>query len=323
MTEFPLDDPASGFLGAPRVTAEELESGQVAVLGAPSDITHNTRFGTRLGPESVREASQALAAEFAAGPVRRTPGAASESFRPEALRDAGDLDVFPADVQATTAALREGIAAVARTGAIPATIGGDHYITYPCFLGVADAAAERGIERLGYLQLDGHLDYGDVNRVWGRLFHGSNARRISEHPLVDPHNIAWVGTQGFQSVRNWTAVKDTGATAITHREVHEGGVPAAIERAIEVAGKGTDAVYVTIDIDVLDSGFAPGTGGVVIGGMHPNQLLEATDLLAAIDLIATDVVEVAPNLDASGRTSRYAAEALTRMVWPRLFTPAG
>lgn len=319
MTDVRFENPSGGFLGAPRVATDELRSGQVAVLGAPSDITHNTRFGTRSGPESVRAASQALAAELGAGPVCRTAGAEPESFRPEAIRDAGDLDVYPADVQATTAAMREGIAAVARTGALPATIGGDHYITYPCFLGVADAAAERGIERLGYIQLDGHLDYGDVNRVWGRLFHGSNARRISEHDLVDPRNIAWVGTQGFQSVRNWTAVKDTGATAITHREVHERGVIATVEQAIEVATAGTDAVYVTIDIDVLDSGFAPGTGGVVIGGMHPTQLLEATDLLAAIDPIATDVVEVAPNLDPGGRTSRYAAEALTRMVWPRLF----
>jgi arginase family enzyme len=312
-----------GFLRTPHAELGELRAGQVAFGGVPHDATHNTRFGTRFGPRSVREASWELYDELAGGPVLDGHSGRERRLAGDgAAVDVGDLAVHPTDVHELTRGVSADVAAIVRAGARPALIGGDHYVTYPNFLGFAEAAQERGARRLGYIQLDGHLDFSSDNAVWGRLYHGSNARRISEHALVDPRNIAWVGTQGYQQARNWQAIADAGATSITHDVVHEIGMVEAVRRAAEIASDGTDAVYVTVDIDVMDAGFAPGTGGVVIGGIEPEELIAAADELSSIEPAAVDVVEVAPNLDVSGRTSRFAAEALLRLVGSKLLPAA-
>jgi arginase family enzyme len=109
-----------------------------------------------------------------------------------------------------------------------------------------------------------------------------------------------------------------GLTFFTGDDVRQLGIIEVVRRALEVAGAGTDAIYLSLDIDVVDALFAPGTGAVVWGGIRPADLLTAMDLIGAANIQAMDLVEVAPNLDPSDATARLASLAVMRLVAPRL-----
>ena len=321
------------FLNAPYCRPEEAPAGAVALVGVPHDSTHTTRLGTRYGPRGIRAASASIAEAFA-----RAPGhALAEDPRtalvlPGAPRvvDVGDAPVFPNDLERTTEAVRVTMRTLARRGTFPVLLGGDHYISFPSFWGFSEGVP-RSVNRVGYIHIDGHLDFNDDNPVWGKYYHGSNARRVSELDVVDPRDMVWIGVHGFVSQEQWSTLKRNESTVFTHVDVQRLGPLEVARRAAGIAGERTDCVYVSFDIDVIDTAFAPGTGGVVIGGMSPAQMRDVLEVLREANVGALDLMEVSPVLDPSGRTMRYAAELLTHFLAPRLFdvlpalplTPAG
>ncbi len=313
----------SGFLRAPLADFDDLGAGAVAILGAPHDSTCSSRQGARFGPLGIRQASQYLGDLFARGQGELVDLATGQVFhRPGSgmLLDLGDLNMHPNDVERTTDSVRGGVAEVVSRGALPVTLGGDHYISYPAFLGFSDGfcGADRS-KRIGFIQLDSHFDLGDINLVWGRYWHGSNARRISEVDVVDPRNMAWIGVNGNTRAEQYEYAKRLGLNFFTDQDIRRLGIVEVARQAIDVASRGTDAIYVSLDIDVVDSLWAPGTGAVVWGGIAPEELLQAMQLLGEANVRALDLVEVAPNLDPTEATSRLAALAVLRLVAPRLF----
>jgi arginase family enzyme len=321
----PFSQAQHTFFNAPLTTIEDLRPGQVAIAGAPHDSTHSTRFGTRYGPRGIREGSLAVVERLNSpdGVLDLATGQRRRYVGNNVLADVGDLNVYPTDLMGTTEGIRQGVAAICRQGAFPVTLGGDHYISYPSFMGYADAIQEttRSV-RVGYIHIDGHLDFNDQNPIWGRYNHGTNARRISEHEIVPLENMVWVGIQGWVTYAEWHRIKRMGGTVFTHEDVRSQGIVEVARRAGEIASRGCDWVYLSLDIDVLDAGFSPGTGGVVIGGMRPIDVVKAMHELSAFPIGAMDLTEVSPNLDASGRTVRLAAEAVAHLVGPRLFDQA-
>jgi arginase family enzyme len=312
----------SGFLRAPLADFADVGPGAVTILGAPHDTTCSSRQGARFGPAGIRGASQYLGdlfrrdselVDLATGQFFHRPGSG-------ALLDLGDLAVHPNDVERTTASIRAGVAESVARGGFPITLGGDHYISYPAFLGFSDAfcGADRG-KRIGFIQLDAHFDLGDVNLVWGRYWHGSNARRISEVDVVNPANMVWIGVNGVTRGEQYEFAQQMGLNFFTSDDVRALGIVEVVRRALAIAGAGTDAVYLSLDIDVVDALFAPGTGAVVWGGLRPADLLAAMDLIGAANIRAMDLVEVAPNLDPTDATARLASLAVIRLVAPRLF----
>lgn len=310
------------FFQAPLTQIEDLRPGQVAIAGVPHDSTHTTRFGTRYGPRGIREGSLMMLDRISApdGVLDLATGLRRRYVGRDVLADVGDLNMYPTDVMATTEGIRQGVAAICRRGAFPVTLGGDHYISYPAFLGFADAVTEgsRPVSA-GYIHIDGHLDFMNDHKIWGRYNHGTNARRISEHGLVRRENMVWVGIQGWVTYDEWHLIKSMGGTVFTHEDVRTMGIVEVARRAGELASRGVDFIYLSLDIDVLDAGFSPGTGGVVIGGMRPIDLVKAMHELSAFPIAAMDLTEVSPNLDTSGRTIRLAADAIAHLAGPRLF----
>jgi len=315
------------FLRAPQADFRDLSSGMFAVLGAPNDSTLGSRQGTRYGPRGIREASQDTISYMQAGPekfltyvasgitIRLAPGTP--------LVDVGDLNVYPNDMARTVDSFRRGAAAVAESGATPIMFGGDHYVTYPLFLGVMDGLISRGARKLGYIQFDNHLDLQDDNRMWGKHFHGSQARRISELPVIEPRNMVWIGASGFTGREQVDWLRRSGATLFTPDAIHSQGIEAVVERALELAGDGTDSIYVSLDIDVVNGGASPGTGSVCTDGLSPQELFRAMALLSESRKVgALDVTEVSPPLDPGGRTVGIAASAVLQFVSPRVFIRA-
>ena len=308
------------FARAPRSTIDELTVGVVAVAGVAHDGTSSSRQGVRQGPKSIREAS----ADF----IYDLQGSSSHSMvnvltgrtltLPDETKlvDVGDLPVHPMDLERTLASCRDSISAILGKGAMPIILGGDHYITYPLVQGFKSSLGKS----VGLIQLSSQLDLGDQDAVWGKDWHGATLRRLLDQGVVEGKNVAFIGTQGFIPFAEWELAQSAGTTVITADSAKEIGMKEAARQALDAAGAGCDSIYLSLDIDVVDSGFASGTGDVIIGGLTPAELLSLSLELSMSDKIgAIDVVEVAPDLDIRGRSQSLAAQAIIELIAPKVF----
>jgi agmatinase len=173
--------------------------------------------------------------------------------------------------------------------------------------------------KVGYIHVDGHLDFRDSKSDFGRYNHGTNARRISELPTVSPRNMAWIGIQGSVSFEEWQLIRKNGAKIFTHKDMWDLGAQEVAKRAAEHALQGCDYIYVSLDIDCIDTGFAPGTGGVVIGSVTPLMYLQVIEELSKYPVLSFDLTEVTPRLDYTERTPRMAAETVLKFIAPKVF----
>lgn len=313
------------FMRAPVTELSDLREGDIAILGIPFDTTCGSRQGARFGPRAIRESSLHFMYQLGALTTSKKEMVdirTGERFRfppKDILKDVGDSPVYPADIQKTAESIRSNVKTITETGATPVILGGDHYVTWPAFAGFAAARADRG--KIGYVHIDSHLDLTDDTEAWGKDYHGSTARRISELECIDLQSMVWIGIGGsFQTAERWEFVQKNGCKVFTSRDISDQGIAKVTREAIERASEKTETIYVTIDIDVVDHSFAPGTGSYVFGGITSAQFLELMDVLGKTECIGgLDLVEVAPPLDPTGVTSHLAATGLISFLRPRLF----
>ena len=202
-----------------------------------------------------------------------------------------------------------------RRESFPIILGGDHSITYPAVLGFAKAAtrANRSL-RIGYLHIDHHFDYGDTTPLFGPDYHGTTAKRVHDLPEIEPRAMAFLGTGTRTSWQRWTTLQAAGIKTFSTADVEAEGIRAVTNRALDEISAHCDTIYVTIDIDVVDSCCAPGTGSIVWGGLTPIQMLTCMAEIARYPVGAIDLVEVAPEFDPSQRTAALAASLLTEFL---------
>ncbi|ADP83855.1 agmatinase [Pseudofrankia inefficax] len=264
----------------------------VAVVGAPFDIATTHRPGARFGPRALR----ALA--YDPGTYHLDLGI--EIFEWLDVVDAGDAHCPHGLTEASHANIRAKVNQVARNGIFPLIVGGDHSITWPAATAVAEAV---GWGELGLLHFDAHADTADI--IDGNLAsHGTPMRRLIESGAVRGRNFVQVGLRGYwppPDVFAW--MRENGLRWHLMHEVWERGSRAVIADAIAEAVDGCKALYLSVDIDVLDPGFAPGTGTPEPGGMNPADLLRAVRQIALdTPLVAADIVEVSPPFDHADTT---------------------
>jgi agmatinase len=273
----------------------------VAVVGAPWDGSTTNRPGARFGPRALR------ALTYLPGTYHLDLGI--EIFDHLSGVDFGDAAVRHGLWEPSRAAIEERVWQVASRGIIPIVLGGDHSITWPSATAVA---RHHGMGKIGLIHFDAHADTADT--VEGNLAsHGTPMRRLIESGAVLGRNFVQVGLRGYwppADVFAWM----TEQQMRTHfmQELWERGTAAVMRDVIAEAQVGTDAIYLSVDIDVLDPGFAPGTGTPEPGGMAPVDLLRVVRQIALeTNLVAMDVVEVAPPYDHADVTVNNAH----RVVW--------
>ncbi len=315
--------PVAGFFGAERVDAAELKPGDLAFVGIPSDATHTSRIGTRFGPRALRHETSALMAALEEqaedGLVDLATGLACHLADRQAVVDLGDAAIHPLDVEATIRSIADRTKAVVRKGALPVAIGGDHFNSYPACLGVSEALAEAEPEtRFGYIQIDGHLDFCDRLAAWGPFNHATNARRCSELPNIRRENMVWIGIAGWVDGNDVAEIEGFGGLIFSAEDVHRIGAGEVARRAVAHALRNCDRIYLTIDVDALDSGFLPGTGSIVHSEITCRQYIDLLEVFAEAPLCGIDMVEVSPPLDPSGRSEAIAAQLLFEILRPRL-----
>jgi agmatinase len=280
----------------------------VAIVGAPVDEAVSYRPGTRFGPRAIRQASYTQGGYSLQLEIR--------PFDHLDVVDAGDANVAPGMLERDHAMVYRKVLEVARTGAVPIVFGGDHSITWPSASAVAAARHPRSV---GIVHFDAHADA--ANDDWGLLAgHGTPMRRLIESGAIEGKNFVQVGLRGYwppPEVFAW--MKEHGLRWHLMREIEELGAEAVIDEAIEQALDGPDTIYLSIDIDVLDPGNAPGTGTPEPGGMLTRELLRAIRrIVGKVQLAGMDIVEVSPPYDHADVTAaaahRCALEAISALA---------
>jgi agmatinase len=277
----------------------ELTGIDVAIVGAPTDDLVSDRPGARFGPRAIRAAS------CPPGPHLEARVDAMAELR---MVDYGDAPVLPADAARTHAAIERTVGEVVDAGAIPIVLGGDHSIAEP---DIRACAGRHG--PLGLVHFDTHTDTG--TEVYGvEISHGTPMYRLVEQGHVDPTRYVQIGLRGY-----WPGPKEfgwqdeRGITSFFMHDVRRHGIEEVVGRTLEVVGGG--AVYVTVDVDVLDPAFAPGTGTPEPGGMTSGELLWACRTVAErLELVGAEVVEVIPTMPGSADITALVADRIVREI---------
>jgi agmatinase len=275
----------------------ELEGFDVAIVGAPMDDLVSDRPGARLAPRAIRGASSPP------GPHLEVKLDAFAALR---VVDFGDAPVIPADVDVSHRAIEATVAQVVGAGVLPVVLGGDHSVTEPS---VRAVAAARG--PVGMVHFDTHTDTG--KEVFGvERSHGTFIRRLIDGGQLDGRRYAQIGLRGYwpgEPEFAWQA--EHGITSLFMHDVRDLGIREVVRRAVEAVGEGP--VYLTVDVDVLDPAFVPGTGTPEPGGMTAVDLLLAVRTVAAeLELVGADVVEVIPTTIGTNDYSALVAERVIR-----------
>jgi agmatinase len=301
------------------LTPEDLRAGNidVAVCGVPWDSTATGRTGAHLGPMAIRSA------DYLGGYGTRLPHLDVRVDPLEHLRacDYGDAPVLTGNTLGTFDGVKDFIAGIVGTGAVPLILGGDHGITWPTATAVAD---HYGHGKVGIVHFDAHADTGPESP--GTLAgHGTPMRKLIESGAVPGKNFVQVGLRGYwpdQDVLDWMQERQMRTHFMA--EIRSEGFDAVLARAIGEALDSAEHLYLSVDIDVCDPAYAPGTGTPEPGGLTSAEVLRAVRRVAAeVGIVAMDVVEVSPPYDGNaGITSllahRVVREAMTGMAMRRI-----
>jgi agmatinase len=297
----------------PDAAGVRARNADIAIIGAPFDDAVSHRPGARFGPRAIREA------QYTSGSIHSLQ-LGVEPFEILTVVDAGDAPIVPSWIERAHAVIYRKVRDVAATGAIPIILGGDHSITWPSATAVAEVRRPGSI---GIVHFDAHAD--TANEDWGVLAgHGTPMRRLIESGAVKGSNFVQVGLRGYwPPVETFEWMKAHGLRWHLMTEIEERGAEAVIDDAIAEALDGPDSVYISVDIDVIDPGIAPGTGTPEPGGMLPREVLRAVRRIASqVEIAGMDIVEVSPPYDHSEVTAmaanRIALECISALAKKRL-----
>lgn len=302
------------FLGVPRCDIDDpstYAAADVVILGAPIDSGTSYRSGAKFGPQAIR-----------GGDYLPHDGERPHlTLRVDALtelkvHDAGDLLMPGGDLIASLEVLADATEKLSRAGIIPVILGGDHSIASADVLGIA---RHRGMGKISMIHFDAHADTGE-SQFGALVGHGTPMRRLIESGAVRGDRFLQLGLRGYwpePATLDW--MRDQEMRSYEMTEIHQRGMKAVLDESFERLTEQCDGVFLSIDIDVVDPGMAPGTGTPEPGGMTSRELLEAVRRICLeLPIVGLDIVEVAPPYDSADITAilanRVVLEALSAIA---------
>ncbi len=270
-----------------------------AYLGVPHDAaTSLGNPGARFAPAALRQAiKNTLAWRLQDGRMARFDRGIINLAGVE-LADFGDIPLSFHDTGRAVQETYEAVRGALEAGYLPIVVGGDHGVTFPAVKALHDTS--QGL--IGLVQLDAHRDLLDYSDRQGSFSGSSGARRVLELERLAGPNVVQVGLRGYATPEQYDAGEQFGVRFITARQFDELGARAAAQKALAWAGDGTEAVYLTIDMDALTPGEAPGTGWPEPGGLSAQQLLDFLEVVAP-QISALDIAELNPVYDSPASTT--------------------
>lgn len=259
----------------------------VVIAGVPIDFTVSFRPGARMGPRKIRQNSDVL---------EDYSHYAKRDINQVSYADMGDLILPPGNTAESLNIIEKSAANAASDGKTPFFLGGEHVITFPIV-----KALYSNYPNLKVVQLDAHADLRE-SYLGEKLTHATVIKRICD--LIGPENVYQVG------IRSGTKEEFEFGNKNTNFYFNQ-----LLESAKEIIRScGSHPIYLTIDIDVVDPAFSPGTGTPEPGGFSTREVLEFIKELKSLNLIGCDLVEVAPVYDSSDITSIFAAKLVREIL---------
>ena len=281
------------FLGVPPCDLGDpasYEGSKAIIVGAPFDSGTSYRSGARFGPSALRVADYSHQRGSRPHLALRV-----DPLVDLKVTDAGDVLMAPTETQRSLRALTTAIAGIARHGIIPVVLGGDHTIAMADITGLAE---HFGFGRIAVIHFDAHADTGDIE--YGSLYgHGQPMRRLIESGAVRGDKFLQIGLRGYwpePETLAWMA--ERGMRSYEMTEIGSRGLNVVLDEAFAIATTDTDGVFLSVDIDVVDPGMAPGTGTPEPGGLTARELLDAVRRIGReLPLVGLEVVEICPAYD--------------------------
>jgi len=296
------------FMRLPHLPADHprLAEVEVGLIGAPWDGGTTNRPGPRHGPRQLRDASTMIRAQHGITGIR--------PFEAMACADLGDVGPNPADLMDTMRRMEAFFKDVRAAGITPLTAGGDHLCSLPILRALAKDRP------LGMIHFDSHTDLFHSYFGGTMYTHGTPFRRAVEEGLLDPTRVTMIGIRGpAYDTEDRDFADAVGIRVIPIQEFHRRGVEDALAEARARAGE--RETYVSYDIDFVDPAFAPGTGTPEVGGPTSWQALECARLLAGVNIVGADLVEVSPPFDPSGGTAFLGVSLMFEMLCAMAVNP--
>mgnify|MGYP003336195538 FL=1 len=302
------------FLGIPRCDIDDpksYEGADVVILGAPIDSGTTYRSGTKMGPQAIRGTDY-----LSHGTERPHLNMRVDGLKDLKVFDAGDVLMPPSDLADSLNRLEKATEKLTKAGVIPLILGGDHSIASADVKGIANIL---GHGKVSMIHFDAHADTGTDQ--WGSLVgHGVPMRRLIESGAVRGDKFLQLGLRGYwpdNETLNW--MRDQKMRSYEMTEIHHRGMDVVLNESFKVLTQDCVGVFLSIDIDVVDPGMAPGTGTPEPGGMTSRELIEAVRRICTeLPIVGVDIVEVSPAYDHAEITSllanRLVLEALSSIA---------
>lgn len=271
---------------------EDVADHDVAILGVPFDAGVTYRPGARFGPQAIRQGSRLLRPY--------NPSLDVKPFAGVQVVDAGDVAANPFDIAVALDAVESGVRELSQDGRGVVVLGGDHTVALPALRALK---AQHG--PIALVHFDAHLD------TWDTYFdapttHGTPFRRAFEEGLLATDHTLHVGIRGsLYSDQDLRDDARMGFSIIPALDFDRLGIDEVIARIRERVAD--QPVYLSIDIDVLDPAFAPGTGTPEAGGLTSRELMAMVRGFDGANVVGGDIVEVSPAYDHAEITSIAAA----------------
>ncbi len=288
------------FLGLPNET--DLTDVDVAMYGMPFDITTTNRSGCRFGPAGIREHGYCT-------PYHEELDI--DIFEDFKAVDIGDFNIPLGYVDWDMKVIEDQLYRLLEKDVKTIGVGGDHTLSFPELM-----ALKKKFGPVAFVHFDSHTDTWDWPDADGNTLinHGTPFRLAIQNDCIDMNHAIQIGMRGgFSSATDHDFALEHGMKIIFGNELHEMGMSKCAQKIREVVGDAP--VFVTFDIDFLDPAVAPGTGTPVVGGFTTAEALQILrEGLTGFNIVAMDLVEVAPCYDAADITQVAANDILREFL---------
>lgn len=284
------------------------------ILGFPWDGGASLgRPGARFAPQNIRDAYKWFENRIENNQVYDVDKRELYTLDKECIKDYGDIDIAAYSTEKTFENARNETLKMLEGNVFPFVLGGDHSISYP----IIEALHEHVEGKIGIIQFDAHLDLVDDSPIQGRYSQSSQMRRAIELERISPEHVVQIGVRSFNYPWYEKYLKDIGVIQYTAREVHGRNPKQIVKEIIEEKLKDVDYIYLTFDMDVLEPGYAPGTGANEPGGLSVVQAFSMLEnLYEKVDVF--DIAEVNPLYDVREITASIAAKIMFECAVKRL-----
>lgn len=279
---------------------EKVEFGIVGLPLSKPSISHS---GASMAPKAIRELFSAFSTYVEDDKV---------NLDTVDVKDIGDILMHPTDIVRSHQRIEDTLTDLysKQPEMIPILLGGDHSVTAPS----VKAFKKKIGGEVGIIQFDAHHDIRNLED--GGPTNGTPFRTLIESKTINPKNLVQIGIRNYVNSEHYSyEAEELGITVYTMEDVRSRPMAEIIREAVEIASVGTKAIYVTVDIDVLDQAFAPGAVAIAPGGMEAWPLIDAIELLGQEENVqGYDIVCIDPAQDFRNMTSRVAVQLILQFI---------